>query len=68
MQLTRNLYQQILDILWRILAYDCRSAAGVFPDVVPNDAVKGDVTGSWHQRNRGLDKMVSEHGIDSMQS
>ena len=32
MQLTRNLYQQIFCILWQILAYDCRSASGVFPD------------------------------------
>ena len=32
MPLTRNLYQQIFCILWHILASDCRSANGVFPD------------------------------------
>ena len=35
MQLTRNLYQHIFRLLWHILAYDCRSASGVFPDVNP---------------------------------
>ena len=32
MQLTRNLYQQIIHILGHILAYNCRSANEVFPD------------------------------------
>ena len=34
MQLTCNLYQHIPCILWQILAHECRSASGVFPDVM----------------------------------
>ena len=37
MQLTRNLYQQIIHILGHILAYNCRSANEVFPDEVEHN-------------------------------
>jgi len=38
MALTCNLYRQIFYIFWQIPAYDCRSANGVFPDELVEQA------------------------------
>jgi len=45
MWLTCNLYQQIFHLLWHILAYNCRSANGVFPDA--HKAYEEHQAGCW---------------------